>query len=809
MSSLTLQDLLDFDAAPWHTTAEAWKRLARDIDDTTDQLISGTRNLSTAWPRGDGSTEALAKAARLRAEVDNSHQPAKSMADAFDQHAYAMKSLQSQADGIIASAKQAGYTVNTATGAVTAPDNPIGTVDKSGTLSSDLHSVVEYAKAQDDATATTIRNNLPSAGTGFGSTPPGTIKRAQDLINTLKDPAHDPTNAELEELRNLIQLYGKDREFAYTLLNSLGPEGLLQLNGTFATYQLDRPGDDTGAFLFDRYQADLVKDLQNGLGQMLSTATTRTGHPSGPRGEEYTPGEYELSNQWISDLTAAGRSQMTIGNPLNQFRSTDVYGYQLLGPMLHSGDYDAKFLSTVGGDMIDFEMQTGENSDMWTASRKDDIRLDWTQGHDDNTTPAGYDPVNTLMEALSRNGEGTRDLLTGTVDYAPDQPDDGRGRLPRLDYLLTDRNWETTRDVPGGMAWTVEAMKNQDGYQNDALDKFGEALEHATTDQPGPDSRRLVESIIFELNVDEEARGYENGEKPGNGKTEDFAAKDLIKPQLRDSMANITAAYIRDVNLNITEGNAAVPGEDVVVDRNHLVRFLAEIGKDETAHNTVATAEAVYTAGSYDDILSGRRNPTDDMNGHLRSMDVVSHDYGSVVGALDFGATQVHHRTSEQIDADFNSDVEKTYKVVGFLSDQIVGKATERIPVPLVGDLAGEYVGDVVSQLEEQAKVDNRYQATNEVATALGAGRNTAVALTEQALYNSGTLKLPENLTVDGAPKPVSEWTSDDYRLWQRYKADIGQSTVGSAATAAGGSYQEGYEWANDLFKPQKEKNAD
>ncbi|WP_052720810.1 DUF6571 family protein [Actinoplanes rectilineatus] len=804
MSSLTLQDLLDFDAAPWHTTAEAWKRLARDIDDTTDQLISGTRDLSTAWPRGDGSTEALAKAARLRAEVDNSHQPAKSMADAFDQHAYAMKSLQSQADGIIASAKQAGYTVNTATGAVTAPDNPIGTVDKSGTLSSDLHSVVEYAKAQDDATATTIRNNLPSAGTGFGSTPPGTIKRAQDLINTLKDPAHDPTNAELEELRNLIQLYGKDREFAYTLLNSLGPEGLLQLNGTFATYQLDRPGDDTGAFLFDRYQADLVKDLQNGLGQMLSTATTRTGHPSGPRGEEYTPGEYELSNQWISDLTAAGRSQMTIGNPLNQFRSTDVYGYQLLGPMLHSGDYDAKFLSTVGGDMIDFEMQTGENSDMWTASRKDDIRLDWTQGHDDNTTPAGYDPVNTLMEALSRNGEGTRDMLTGIVEYAPDHPDGDRGRLPRLDYLLTDRDWDTSRDVPGGMAWTVESMKNQDGYQNDALDKFGEALEHATTDQPGPDSRRLVESIIFELNVDEEASGYENGEKPGNGKTEDFAAKDLIKPQLRDSMANITAAYIRDVNLNLTAGDVAVQGENVDVDRTHLVRFLAEIGKDEAAHHTVTTAETVHTLNSYDEILSGRRAPADDVNAQIRAMGVVSKDYGSVVGALDFGATQAHHVTSAQADEQFNGDVEARYRTISFVTDQVVGKLTERIPVPVAGDLIGEFVGDVVSQAEEQAKVGNAGNTTYEVAATLGAGRSTAESLAQQAYYNSGQLNLPSTFSEDGELKRVSDWSKTDYRLWQEYLQAGGQSSAGSAASTAGSSYQEGYEWANDLFTQQR-----
>nr|WP_285555630.1 hypothetical protein [Actinoplanes regularis] len=801
---MTLHDLLEFDAGPWHSAAEVWHRVARGLDTASDQLISGTRDLGAVWPSGKGSTAALQKGAMLRAEVENTYLPAKRLADAFDQHAYAMKGLRSQAEGIVASARQAGYTVDTAAMTITAPASAYmgGNLDRTGretgALLSDLRAVVEYARAQDDSTAEIIDGNVPSPQTGFGASPPGAIARAQELANKLKDPTYQPTAAELDELRNLIMLYGRDQAFAHDFLNALGPKGLLQLNGTLATYQLDNPGRDVDDALFSNNTADMVRDLQNGLGVMLATATAETGTRTGLRGETYIPGQYELSSQWMTDLMAAGRSKMDIGDPYSPARYVeDVYGYQLLSPLLHNGEYDAGFLSTVGGDMVDFEMSQGENSSLWTGARGENLRLDWTQGHDDNTVPAGYDPMNGLMDALSRNGEATQDLLTGVTSLTADGPADGR--LPRLDYLLTDRNWDATADVPGGPGWTVELMQHGDDFKNGALDKFGVALEHAATDHPGPQARHIVESIIYESNVDEQAMGYDNGVTPGHGKTGDPV---IINPQLRQPIANITSAYIFDVNLNIADSHAAIPGQTIDVDRNHLVKVLADLGKDPGAHDTIAKAEAAYAIGSYDNILSGRQNPHDDINGNLRAMEVVSHNYGSVLGALDYGAAEAHHATSAQQDEIYNRNVEDRYKIAGRVVDEVMGKVTGKIPVPVVGELANEYVSDLMTQAEEQAKVDNHGQATYEVGVALGAGRTTAVDLTEQALYNSGKLEgLPDNFTENGSLKPVSQWSETDHRRWQIYKAEHGQSMIGNAGTRAGDSYQNGYEWAGDILK--------
>ena len=710
------------------------------------------------------------------------------MADLFDQHAYAMRGLRAQAEGIVAAAQKGGYTVDTAAVTITAPASAYmgGNLDRTGretgALLNDLRTVVEYARAQDDAAAGIIAGTAPSGPGGFGGSPPGAISRAQELANKIKNPSYESTAAELAEFRDLVELYGSDRAFAYTLLDNLGPQGLLRLNGTLATYQNDNPGTDADGLTFSGGTADTVRALQNGLGVMLSTATTRTGTTTGPHGEHYVPGANELSTQWTIDLMAAGRSTMDIGDPHNPLRTAQgVHGYQLLAPLLRNGAYDAGFLATVGGDMVDFEMSQG-GSEVWSRSGEN-VRLDWTRNHDDNAAPAGFDPMHGLVDALSRNGEATRDLLTGVTTYTSDGP--AGGRLSRLDYLLTDREWGP--DVPGGPGWATAEQALGEGYENDTMDKLGTALERATTGEPGPEARRLFEAIIYEANVDEQAKD----EQPV-----------LIHPQLRDSMATITAAYIGDVNLNIADGDHAVPGKTIDVDRTDLARFLADIGRDETAHGIVANAQAVYTASSYDEILSGRRDPADDIDGKLRAMGVVSQQYGSVMGALDYGATEAGHAASAESDEQHNKSVEDRYKVVNFLVDQVMGKALEKVPVPVVGDLAGEYVSSVLTGLEEQAKVDNSGQAVYDIGNTLGDGRATAADLTELALYNSGKLAdLPERLLVNGDPKPVSQWTEADLEAWQRYKSGNGQDSVGQAAGDAGEAYQSGLEWMKDIYR--------
>ncbi|SFF42052.1 hypothetical protein SAMN05421541_11084 [Actinoplanes philippinensis] len=620
---------------------------------------------------------------------------------------------------------------------------------------------------------------------------------------------YEPTAAELDELRDLIRTYGEDRVFAFEFLDDLGPKGLLELTGALATYQLDHPGKDVDDVLFDRDRAAMVRDLQNGLGKMLATATEPAGTSGGLRGEDYTRGEYELSSQWVSDLMTAGRGRMDIGDPSSPMRYVEgVHGYQLLSPLLHNGGLDPGFVATVGGDIVDFEMEQGKGSDLWNVGRGENVRLDWTQGHDDNSLPAGYDPVNALMDGLSRNGEGARDLFTGVTESSTDPRAPDGGRLPRLDYLLTDRNWEA--DLPGGPGWTAEALQHGEDYRKNGLDDLGVALERATLDHPGPAARHLVEAIVYESSVDEKVTGAQDADRAEHAKgkeSNEFMKTDVIPPEMRDSMARIMSRYIADVNGNISDADYGTP-DAIDVDRQQLVRFLADIGKEEAAHDIVARAEAGYGAAAYDYVLSGRQNPDADLRANLDAMKVISQNYGGVMGALDLGAVEAKIETSVQLDERTNADIETRYKIVGPLVEGAVGATVAKVPG--AGDLLNGYVEQALEGLEEWEKTDSSGQTRYEVGEILGAGRNSAVAIAEAAFYESGKLPGLESMFRDGngGMRPMSELIDDDFASWREYKATIGVDTVSTAATEAGTAYQLGYDWAKSTLTPDMPKGG-
>jgi hypothetical protein len=813
MSELTLQDLLAFDAGPWQAVSTGWRRLAEGIDDTDEQLTRGTRDLPEAWRSGTGAQAATDKATTLCNRVREAYSPVKNIGDQLDLHGYAMAGLRQQAEQIIAQARQAGYTVDTASMSITAPASAYmgGNLDRTGretgALLNDLRAVVERARAQDAETARVLTGNVPSGPAGAGPAQAGAITRAEELALKIKDPTYEPTPAELAELRTLLQTYGKDKIFAFELLNTLGPKGLLELNGTLATYQLDHPGKDTDSVLFNNNTADLVRDLQNSLGVMLDTATEPTGAKSGLRGETYVPGQYELSSQWVSDLMAAGRSRMDIGDPYSPARYVEgVYGYQLLAPMLRNGDLDPAFVATVGGDIVDFEREQGKNSALWNEGRGENVRLDWTQDHNADGAPAGYDPVASLMDGLSRNGAAGQELFAGVSESSTDPKAPPGGRLPRLDYLLTDRNWEA--DVPGGPGWTAEVMEHGDDYRKSGLNDLGIALERATIDHQSEQARHIVEAIVYETGVDEQATGAENGKDPQKASAADFMKTDVINPEMRDSMANIMSSYIVDVNANISD--AKYPGADyAVMDRDHLVRFLADLGKDEASHEQMARAEAAYGTAAYDHILSGRQNPDADMRGHLEAMKVVSQNYGSVMGALDLGAVEAKIETSAEADEKHNAGVETRYKVIGPIVEGLVGAATSRIPGG--SDLANGFVGTALEDLEKWEKADSSGLARYQVGETLSAGRTSAVDIIEATMYSSGTLeKLPPNLMDgNGGLKPMDKWSNEDISTWREYKGSFGMETVGAATNNAGNSYQLGYDWAQTTLTPDVQKNGE
>lgn len=192
---MTLRDLLEFHADPWHASAQVWHRLAQGIDDTAEQVIRSTRDVGDAWPGGAGSAAAVRRATALRAEVSNAYNPAKRIADAMENHAYAMSGLRRQAEEIVSSARQAGYHVDLVTGATTAPPSAdmAGGLDRSSrsteSVLQHLPTVVDYARAQDEATANSISVNVPSRGAGFGTGQLDGVSRSVLQAQSERSPA--------------------------------------------------------------------------------------------------------------------------------------------------------------------------------------------------------------------------------------------------------------------------------------------------------------------------------------------------------------------------------------------------------------------------------------------------------------------------------------------------------------------------------------------------------------------------------------------------------------------------------------------
>jgi hypothetical protein len=93
------------------------------------------------------------------------------------------------------------------------------------------------------------------------------------------------------------------------------------------------------------------------------------------------------------------------------------------------------------------------------------------------------------------------------------------------------------------------------------LTAFGQALDGATRIAPDERAYHIVESIILEIAIDEQARGLPNG-APDARWTETFSQTDLIHPELRRYLGNIVDYYIQDIYWALSEPNPDGLSED-------------------------------------------------------------------------------------------------------------------------------------------------------------------------------------------------------------------------------------------------------
>lgn len=638
-----------------------------------------------------------------------------------------------------------------------------------------------------------------------------------ELVTRINDPSYRPTEEELERLAEVLEQYADDEVFAYHFLSTIGPDGLLQLTGKVAFLQLDQQPD--------KDLAALVGAVQTGLGVALATATTHTGiMPEGP-GDRYVPGRYELPSEWIAELIILGQEELEIVVPYPDDGMTvanPVYGYQLIGVLLRppQAEYDPYFLRLIGGHMLHFERTAGwsevggEGVPIWYDTSQSHgalpLRLNWVDNEE-----SGYDPVIGLLKALNRDPEAARAFFTDEVrfddldektdDERCDDTDDAQsnskstdpitaivsrvvsemtsgmifdptdnGRLERVNYLLTDRVWPGER---------VVLLELDNGYSG--LDLLGEVLVKATTIDPDYRSHRIVESIIYELATDEEAKGYPN-DPSGRGKVgceqaELFSRSNLIPPVVRDSIARIMTFYIDDMFFNLTQ---YPPQEDqageweVRANPLHVKRVLADLGKDPYAREQLAVAATIYASATYDYYLSPESGaPTVDER-LTEAVQWAGRPLGMIFGALDFGQASAISADQEAGDQEFNRILAGQNLLGHLLFDSF--------------DLAepvGRMIHEVLDQMERDAQINRTGDTNWQVGEIRELGRTEVELLAHAALYRNLTpdqiATLPEELLRDGEPIPMVEWDDDRWMIWKAHIAERG-SEYDEIATAVG-----------------------
>ena len=592
------------------------------------------------------------------------------------------------------------------------------------------------------------------------------VTEADKLIQQISDGKYTDMKTPLGPLVDLLKKYGTDQMFAAMLLNKIGPDGMLRLNQIVAQSESDTKPDDYNnkdGGPRDNALGDLIGQFQKSLGITLGTATGgQDGYDPGTRDD------YRLDGDFTERLNELGREKSTIKWPGEDDYEygTELYGYQVLAPLLKTGEFSSDFLTDVGNGMYYFDKGDGEHGggpwmDTVANLRSDHgIRLDWTEGTG-STHASGFDPMGGLMTALGNNPQASHDFFTDSRSYTIDGKeghDQDQGYNEKVRYLLNERHWGLPNDQP----YMGDGTKD-DGYydkklweeQNNthAMDPLGKALT-AATGQHDQASATLFGDVVYEAS---------SGDGIKSGKFVD----------LRDDFADMSVQHIGAINEafigdggpgsdgdidHVINGIQYDPGFDTTNDVA-LEKFLAEIGHDEDAKTHLTAAEGLYMQAGYHHYMD-QDGTLDD---RIRSVDSnVNNPLGHVLGALDYGAGDATYDDHKESDKEHNDGVDDKYKIIGFFTDKL---PFDKIPVG--GDLVKEGVGSYLDALKESEHIDTSDVANSLIGNMHSTSENHIQTTAETTLYASMSEKdkemfgdsIPRN--PDGTSKPMSDWTAN------------------------------------------------
>ncbi|MEU9037378.1 hypothetical protein AB0D45_21100 [Streptomyces sp. NPDC048352] len=471
--------------------------------------------------------------------------------------------------------------------------------------------------------------------------------RATALARKGRDLSH----TELAELNELLADNAKKPEFSTTFYGNLGPKGALQFFGSMAT--------DTGARGFDEQRLKDIQDLQKNLGLNLATATD----PDNPQ---------HLPDRFAQDLRRLGTERI----PLSAHDGNPPFGYQLLGGIMRYGNYDRRFLVPIA----DHAVQVQEKDKNFFFQNKPINGWTQTQFNPSGGSGAGFDPVNSFLEALGHSPEAATEFFkrdgSDLVAYNQDgtvkagAPNLGKDVTNYLDYFAREK-YASPTDSNDLDAKGVAAAKQ---YMPDAL---GHALEAATLghawDDAAPglkrseDTAEVMEAVVAKYGGD----------------------AGLLKHHeaLADSLGRMTAGYIDDVNWALSgdgkDGVFAPPEHardgHMELDRESARDLISALGQHADPYATLTTAERVYGATVLES--QGFHDGQVDEGRALATLSVTA----EFQGVLDDSRARQLGAEAEKQNEAFEKAVEQRSAWIEFGTSAAIGGAVALLPATIAG----------------------------------------------------------------------------------------------------------------------------
>lgn len=541
-----------------------------------------------------------------------------------------------------------------------------------------IEAVLQKAADADETACWALRRDLGGYTDDFNSKVVTSLDAADAThAAELMKKGDKLTDTELTELNRLMKANANDPVFATDFYKQLGQEGSLKLYGQLALQTSDA-SDERKA---------LLQQMQRNMGNTLATATN--------------PGkEPHLDEQWTAEFRKLGTQHIPL---YPDSMREGPYGYQLLGGILRYGDYDSSFLTPIAEHVT----QLHAKDPHFFANTKYDIGDPQFGFNPSGKNGAGFDPMNSVLEALGHSPKAATDYFTPPMErYAEDGTH--TGELPEIDgargYLdyLVNKDYESFPDITGHDPDAVEKS------MNDFPDSLGHALEAATTGRPAgsdPATGPLAhtqEQADLAAQVISKFSGPDAGELlNGDDGTAPYAATG-------DSLGNIGADYMGDVQRSISgQSGLPVQGASAGLDPEATKEFLYQVSQNPDAYAALTGSQQAYTSAVIDTEIKG---PDDSEVSLSQRVSSAAHPGAEVAGIMSAARAHAVHDTHAHGDAEYNEGVDTANKWVG----RGLGLATGAIKVPVVGDVAGWAIEDIQENVANSLYRDTTNEAQSE-----------------------------------------------------------------------------------------------